>query len=344
MKLLRKRGQPLLLVPSQTGLATRALELYPAQTTRSRLACLAAKWVLAAGLPLGVTSVPVTIQPDDPFIRWLHQLIPGPHTKLPQFAILAGNPNSPGQRLIILLFNASGQPAVVVKAGLTDAAQSLIKRELEFFEQVPPGVSGIPALRARFDNRRLRALALDYLPGHTPVERDESSLPRVLGGWLQPHQQIQLTDTQVWQELASTCANHSVFQSVAPKLQDRTCRAAIHHGDFAPWNVRVSPQGDWTALDWERGEVNGLPAWDWFHYELQKAILVRRLKAEALADLAERLLASVEFKVYAEAAGVTGLERTLLQLYLLHHTEVIRPSEGLSVTQDLMKVLSAKWR
>ena len=71
MKLLTKRGQPLLLLPSDPQLAIRGLELYPAQTSRSRLARSLAGWILQARLPVGVKSVRVNLTPDDPFVRWL---------------------------------------------------------------------------------------------------------------------------------------------------------------------------------------------------------------------------------------------------------------------------------
>lgn len=344
MKLLLKRGKPLLLLPNQPRLAAQALELYPAQTTRSRLARLTARWLLRTRMPLGSNSVPVHLSPDDAFVRWLAQLAQAPQNQIPQFAVLAGNPGSPGQRLIILLFDSAGQSTAVVKAGLTEEARTLIGQEQQFLENVPRTFPAIPTLRSTFANERLQALALAFLAGRSPAVQDEHSLPRVLGQWLQPQAQVAFSETRVGQELAASCGNHPIFKSHASQLERRSCRAAVYHGDFAPWNVRVSPSGDWTALDWERGEVNGLPAWDWFHYVVQKSILVQHQKVESLAATLEALLARDEFKTYAQASGVTGNERALLLLYLLHHAEVVRPSEGLQVTSDLIKLLVARWR
>jgi hypothetical protein len=344
MQLLTKRGKPLLLLPNQPRLAIRALELYPAQTARSRLARMGAHWLLKARLPLGVHSVRVNLPPVDSFVRWLGQLAQVSQDQIPRFAVLAGNPNSPGQRLIILLFDSAGQPVAVVKAGLTATARKLIQQEQQFLESAPRTVPGIPTLRETFANDRLQALALDFLPGRSPVAQDELSLPRVLNQWLHPQQQVTFATTRVGRELASTCAGHPILQSHAKSLHERSCRAAVFHGDFAPWNVRVSPEGKWVALDWERGEANGLPAWDWFHYVVQKSILVQHQTAEALAVTVEALLAGDEFKAYAQASGIVGSERALLLRYLLHHAEVVRPSEGLPVTHDLIQLLTVKWR
>lgn len=344
MRLLKKRGKPLLLLPSQPKQATRALELYPAQTPRSRLARLAARWLLKLRLPLGMDSVRVNLSPDDPFVCWLAQLANLKPNQIPQFAVLAGNPNSPGQRLILLIFDSAGQPAAVVKVGLAEAARKLIIVEQEFLKSVPQSFPRIPVLRGTFANTRLQAMALDYLPGRSPVESDEHRLPQVLSQWLHPQQQVEFSDTRVGRELASHCATHPLFKLHAPALQGRCCRAAVYHGDFAPWNIRVAPGGDWMVLDWERGEVNGLPTWDWFHYEIQKAILVQHKSADSLARMVEAILTRDAFKTYVQASGVAGHERALLQLYLLHHAEVVRPSEGLQVTHDLMQLLAARWR
>ena len=42
--------------------------------------------------------------------------------------------------------------------------------------------------------------------------------------------------------------------------------------------ITVRPQdGSWVVLDWERGEPEGLPGWDWFHYVVQTGVLVEGL-------------------------------------------------------------------
>jgi aminoglycoside phosphotransferase (APT) family kinase protein len=40
----------------------------------------------------------------------------------------------------------------------------------------------------------------------------------------------------------------------------------LQHGDPGIWNVMIDPAGRVTLLDWEAGEVDGLPLWDLFHF------------------------------------------------------------------------------
>lgn len=197
MKLLTKRGRPLLLLPKQPRLATHALDLYPAQTTRGRLARLTAHWLLKSRLPFRANVVQVSLSLEHSFVRWLAQLAKAPPNQIPPFAILAGNPNSPGQRFIILLFNSAGQPAAIVKAGLTENARELIRQEQQFLEQVQLTFPGVPAPRGNFRNEQLNALALDFQPGRSPRAQDERALPRLLNQWLHPRDLVGFGETRV---------------------------------------------------------------------------------------------------------------------------------------------------
>src|SRR2546430_1622506 len=120
-------------------------------------------------------------------------------------------------------------------------------------------------------------------------------------------------------------------------------QAAIQHGDFALWNLKVSPTGSWTALDWERGNVNGIPGWDWFHYVIQTSILVRKMPIATLENRIEELLLSPVFRQYAEKAGIVAVEKALVLMYLAHIMEVIKPAEGMTETQALFRALMRRW-
>jgi len=98
------------------------------------------------------------------------------------------------------------------------------------------------------------------------------------------------------------------------------------------------------VLDWERGELDGIPGWDWFHYVIQPGILVERLSTTDLVQRIETLLAAESFAAYAGRAGILGCERELLLAYLLHAVEVIKPSEGLAATRELLGAMAARWR
>ena len=302
------------------------------------------RWLLRASLPLGMERVSLAVSPEDPFVRFLSALAGEPAKGLPTFGILAGNPMSEGQRLLLLVFDAEQRPAAVVKAGLSERAIGLIEREESFLRAVPEGTSGVPQLRAAFQSPRLRALALDFFAGDSPRPTQENALAPLLESWVDPERKIPLAGTPNWARLEKACAGSNLFPAVARQLRGRTIQSAICHGDLAPWNIKVSPTGAWTVLDWERGELTGIPGWDWFHYVIQSAILVRNLPMPALVQEVEKLLNSASFKQYAAHGGIAGCERDLVLAYLLHMVEFIRPSEGLAPTRDLLPALAGCWR
>ena len=343
MRVVAKHGRPFLLLPCQRRAAVVSLRLYPAQTPRARAARAILSGLLRAAAPFGAKRITFTVSADDPFAQFLSSLAGGPKRGLPMLGVLAGNPASDGQRFLLLVFDARQVPVAVVKAGLSERAKSLIEKEESFLAAVPPNTGGVPRLRAVFQYSRLRALALDFFAGDSPRPRDEGALPELLSSWVDPQRTIALDQSSDWVRLKSAAAANELFGLLARRLRGRTFRAAIQHGDFAPWNVKVSSSGAWIVLDWERGELAGIPGWDWFHYVIQPAILVERLPAPDLVRRVEVLLASGAFRSYADRAGILGCERELVLAYLLHAAEVIKPSEGLVATRDLLRALAARW-
>jgi hypothetical protein len=129
-----------------------------------------------------------------------------------------------------------------------------------------------------------------------------------------------------------------LFQRIDGQLATRRVHPVIQHGDFAPWNIKVaSRNGDWHVLDWERGQLEGVPGWDWFHYLIQVSILVQRREVNQTIQAINRLLDSQVFKEYAAKAGINNLETELLLLYLLHTIEVVRPTEGVTRLRGLLE-------
>ena len=85
-----------------------------------------------------------------------------------------------------------------------------------------------------------------------------------------------------------------------------------------------------------------MPCWDWLHFEIQAAVLVRRMDAEAVRARLERLWKAPAFVEYASRAGVSGHERALTTAYLQYCAEVLQPTEGLEVIEHLRHLLATQ--
>jgi hypothetical protein len=341
LRLVRKHGRPFLLLPPGSKEAVATLALYPAQTFPARVARQGLRTVLGAGLSLGTERISVPLAPQSPFVRFLGQFRSEGTADVPSFGVLAGNPSAPGQRFIFLVFAADGTPRVIVKAGLTDEARRLIRHEKNFLANAP-GVRGIPRVQGTFESAGAEAIAMDFVVGDSPREQDERQIPELLGSWVRDDSPTPLTQTRVWSELQKQCAQHPLWPGLEKELSGKSVSPALFHGDFAPWNIKVSRDGKWAVFDWERGDSAGMPGYDWFHYFIQTRILVEHVPIPVLARQLEQLIGSGEFQRYAALARISGFERLMIMAYLLHHNEVIRPGEGLAQGQALLAALAER--
>lgn len=337
----KKHGHPFFFLPCENDSAIHGLSLYPAQRPVARFAGELLRWALRARLTLFIGKTSVTISTENPFVRFLISL--SGENEIPQFAVLAGNPNALGRRFILLVFDAAENPVAVVKVGCGSEAIRLIQQEENFLASAKQK-RGIPELRATFQNDSMRAFSLDFVEGDSPAGNETDGLAKILHGWIDPARFITAEDVRAWIRLKEKCASHPLFQTLRQKLSVAQFRPVISHGDFAPWNIKISKNGSWIALDWERGELVGFSTWDWFHYYIQNWILVDRLNARQLAGKIDELLNSDSLLRYAQETQTTPVLRELLLAYLLYSAEVIRPAEGLQTTRELLNVLSEKWQ
>ncbi len=345
VRVINKAGEAWLILPESSGMAAQALALYPAQTKLAKAARRALGVALKFNLPLGSSRVVVAVARSDAFARFLSGLVsPGKENLFPPLAMLAGNSRATGRRFIVLLFDEQERPVLVVKAGAGEAARRLIRQENLFLRSVATGVAGLPAVRSVFASARVEALALGYVAGDSPEVTDWTGVGKLLSGWVNPGKRVRMEELGAWQRLATAHGEDPIFRGLAEALKGGEFCATLFHGDFAPWNLKVTPNG-WMALDWERGELTGFPGWDWFHYVVQAGILVEKLPAEALARKLEKLFGDAAFGNYAERAGIAGREKFLAAAYLFYCARVLRPTEGAEVGERLLELVmkGRKW-
>ena len=337
-RVLCKRGEPFLYLPRMRTAAKNALNLYPAQRTLARVARAAMNLSLCFGLPLPGTKVPLAA--NAPFAKFLRELAGS--GIMPEFSVLAGNPSTPGRRFILLLFDPDGAPRWVVKAGEGDTAAALIEQEADFLQKLPAALPGAPRVVARFVNGSVQAFATDYADGDSPRNLVTGRIEEILSSWVDHSRFLCPAGLPVWRQLVDSDASPALVTRLSAVLRERKVRPVIAHGDFAPWNIKESRKTKiWMVLDWERGERDGMPGWDWFHFVTQSAILGRGQRTGEVARTVEELLLSPAFLRYVALTRIQGLERLLMLGYLLHHAHVIQPGEGRAETLALLEVLQS---
>lgn len=340
---VRRDGQPWLMLPASSPLAAQALLLYPAQSAKARWARRALYGALRIGLRPRLERMEIFLSAADPFVKYLQQTARLATAQSLQFALLAGNPRAAGRRHVLLVFGPDGRPATVIKAGVGDAAGNLISRERDFLRQASPTLPGLPQLRGEFNEGNIRALALDCFSGQSPGADENTEFHRLMNGWLARDRSITLNQLGVWRRLLAA-SRESPLPPAVQALGELQLHPALFHGDFAPWNIK-SHHGRWTVLDWERGEITGPPAWDWFHYIMQPALLVRRESPPALFGRFVRWIDAPAFVDYARAAGLAQEEhrRALGLAYLAYCRDVTRQTEGATELRTLYQIALQQW-
>ena len=340
-RVLRKQGEPLLVIPESGKAAAASLALYPAQTAKARLVRNILRGALKLNLPLPLERAEVRIDFASPFARFLTGQ--GRTAQFPRLGIFAGNPRTVGRRFILLLFGEHNAPVCVVKAGMGEAAMQLIRREQDFLASVPASLAGVPELFGTFAGENLNAFAMEFLDGEFPSAADTARVASLMNFWVQDKQTVTLAETAPWRELASAGSSSPLWPRLE-KLGARSVRPVTWHGDFAPWNMKVDRRtGRCVVFDWERGQLSGVPGWDWFHFVIQSGVLVKKISAAGLREELETLLYSENFKSYANRSGIAGSERLLALAYLLYNLEVIKPSEGGAAIRALLELLTDSW-
>jgi len=339
LRLIRKNGEPLLLLPTQRRAADIALSLFPAQSSKAKLARGGLSLMQKMGVMPGASPVELQLDLDSAFAKFLCPA--GMRVEELSFAMLLGNPRTAGRRFVLLVFDRAGTPVRVVKAGSgSERALELIRNEGTFLKAVPASVLHAPALQDAFAAEEIAALAMDYAPGATPALGDHSAVPELLESWLSREQPVRFADLAIARRFAAGARTDAATQRVFSQLNQVSFRTAIHHGDFAPWNIRVEPATRrWTVLDWERGEPAGPPAWDWFHFVIQPEVLVRRANPEAILGVFEQFRRSVPFNRYAEMAGIQANVNKMFLGYVLYCRDITRQTEGMPTIEGLVERL-----
>lgn len=245
------------------------------------------------------------------------------------------------QKLVMFLLPPGGdEPAIVVKitrdARFNDrlANESVVLRALE---RMGPGVrAGAPAHRFDASVWGSAATAQDAVIGadlvgllpHRPdlVDRvttwmielanaerapiDADELGRCLDGLVDRYCSSYVVPSDV----------ERFLRAQAGLVVARGVDAVVQHGDPGPWNAVVTPDDRVVFLDWEAGELRGMPLWDLLYFLRSAALRMssrppwRSRRAQSRRDLVvgSDLGREVAGHVHRYVAA-TGLDPTLVE-------------------------------
>ena len=343
-RLIRRRRRPFLLLPVSTMDVRVSLELYSAQRRRAKIwrAILPLLFQTPAASVFSRVNFPADESSE--IIRFLSEQSGVPVAQLRAPAIKFGGMEHQKSRLVLLACDQTHRPVKVIKLGLDREGRAATEREADLLEKLPANTIGCIRTTGRLTTPKISAFATAYFPGDSP--EDDAGMETLFQSWINPEAAVPIESLATWRELETEVAgaDPAAWAVLRAALAGKNIRTTLHHGDFAPWNIRAVNAQNLQAFDWERGSLQGIPGWDWFHFIVQTAILARRHSVERVAAEVEELLQSPRFENYAVATGISPIVKPLLLAYLLHHRWVVKPLEGGATTAELQSLLAERWQ
>jgi hypothetical protein len=340
--LIRRKGRPFILLPTGLVAARAGLSLYSAQRLPAKIGRALLPVMLQTPAVKFFEPVCFEASVSSEIMQFLARQSRIPNSRIILSSIKL-NEVGKRSRLVLLMADESGRPTSVIKAGINASGKADTDQEADFLETLPPNTIGCIRMTGRIKGSAFSAFATDYFPGESP--RTDAGMEYLFHAWLNHEPVIPLESLPTWRELDAAATQAAPHQWLAVKgaLAGKSLRATLYHGDFAPWNIRAVNSQNLQAFDWERGQLQGIPSWDWFHFTIQTAILVKRHPTERVAAEVEQLIQSERFQTYAAAANISDIVEPLVLAYLLHHRWVIQPMEGRQAAARLFEFLSAHW-
>ena len=245
------------------------------------------------------------------------------------FTLSLGTPGA-FQKLTVQVMRPDGLMLGYVKMPLTTAAGDRLLNEAEFLQKL----SGFPTMRPHVPrllfggswngNNILFESPVEGATGlacftnlHKEFLADlHSCSPAVIPGQAVVHRAAQTWEKAAqrmgtkWQELG-----YEALRTAGQELNGTLVSCGIHHGDFAPWNVRTH-RGNLFAFDWESATCGAPNMWDQFHFLVQSECLLKATHAKPIGG------------------DIRKQNRALYLLYLLNSAAQLQHEEAQRETID----------
>lgn len=165
----------------------------------------------------------------------------------------------------------------VAKLGVGQDARTMLHREANVLRAVSEKGMNAPRCLGLHEQGDMTILRMPFLPG-TPIsaEAPEGAL-ELLEKWIGNAPAKSIHEFREWRFVKAVLELTEQGREVLNGFSDRKLRPVISHGDFARWNLMNQEGGPLIALDWEWGDMEGMPGIDLVHYFAQNARLVKRL-------------------------------------------------------------------
>lgn len=311
---VNKKGYLLLALPSGRAAAKATQNLYQPQSFKARALMVIVSILIRLGLHKLLSSRSLTIRERSVFSQM----------KCPpsEIGFLLGNPDAESRRAIIL--HAENGGFLVDKVGLGDKAAMSVSSELGIINTLPDGNVGLPVICGHQEEKTWVSYTTRYFTGRAPKASDQSRIISLLENWVTHSTTKKLGETKQWKQIEEYTKKHDRHElySKIESASSLDVEVGVFHGDFAPWNIKLSQGGDIHVMDWEYGCAEGPQGWDWLHYMIQQASLVNHMSTADILELCRSWAKSSEGTKLLDSIGWGGHTESWLGSYLVYSSWV----------------------
>jgi len=308
-----RKGYLLLALPRDKVAARATLKLYHPQSFLARVLMKVISCLITFSLHIFLPCRVIRIREKSPLVSIQD------HSQ--KIGFLLGNATADARRAIIL--HASEHGYWVDKLGLGETARLSVIDEMDVIKRLPSNHDGLPVMKAFRIEDLWASYTTPYLLGESAKKVDQPQIIDLLRSWMTMASDQTFGETRQWNEMLdyvneSKDASLMARWEAVAEASTLKVKIGLFHGDFAPWNIKMTADGAVHVMDWEHARLNGPMGWDWLHYMFQHSSLVENLPIPAVLDHCRTWTSSPEGKKFLEQAGWAGHEELCLQCYMMY--------------------------
>jgi hypothetical protein len=307
---LKRNGHLLLALPKDRDLARVSLELYQPQSIRAKVAITIVRLLVSLNLHIWMPHIDIKAANESVFGKLLSGGC--------QLGFLLGNPDGSSRKVIVAQRDAGSYE--VSKVGVGSAAKLSVNHEEKFVRSLREVYTGVPHILESSNTDAYSSYTTTYVSGRSPQHDDDPLVLGVLESWMRLSKPCNVSDTSIWalMKKEAEATGTSEFIDVVKQLEGLVIKQGLYHGDFAPWNIKISSGDEVHVMDWEFASLDGFAAWDWIHYLLQRAILVEDQSEEEAIEVCRKWANTDRGRDFMNTAGWGHNIELCLGSYLLY--------------------------
>jgi hypothetical protein len=265
---------PRWLIPAKTRVSAYTLSTWHPYTIPSRIKWFALRMAARTGALRMLRTVSRVAVSRAAVRLWFERC--GIRAQAAEFVILVGNPSA-DRKLVVFMLDDRHRITAILKVGLTASSGRSILHEADVLDKLKTYRWTPKVLSVHFDQQ---AAVQEFVPGPMPDRNFSAKYLDLLCQF--PRNGTSRNLANLAQEMACRIDPYKDrIDALAPDLLprvldrlhlDRDLPTLLVHGDFSPWNLRINPQRGPVLVDWEWGDLAGLPASDllYFYFNIDR--------------------------------------------------------------------------